>query len=118
MSDLRELRQQPEPFRTRPDEPDPVRAFTGYFNGNHNLDLYRAQLVRYKWNDAWQAWMMPDPCWGVTLCDHDAYPYRWVGNLANPNSGSPSYKPEVADMRLCQACEKVLKEMNYQGHPL
>lgn len=109
MSDLRELGTAPEPYRTRADEPEPIRVFTGYFNGNQHLSMYRAHLVRYKWHKGWNGWFMPDSCWGVSLCDRDAYPYRWKGLLAHPQSGSESYVPEVADMELCRACEKVLE---------
>ncbi len=113
MTDLREYgRRLPDPFRTRPDEPDPLRAFTGYTNGRTDPALYRAHLLRYTWHtwgDGSGEWMYPDSCWGATLCSRDAYPRRWRGGvdliLGGPEAGE-SYVPEVADMRLCDACAR------------
>jgi hypothetical protein len=106
VSNLRELRSAPEPFRTRPDEPEPVRAFTGYFNGRRDPKLYRACLVRHGYHEHY-GWCWPDTTWGVSLCDRDAYPYRWHGLIAQYGEYAV---PEVADMELCSACARVLQE--------
>lgn len=109
MSDLRHSRTRPESFRLRPDEPEPIRAITGWVNGNTKLGLYRAHLIRFSWDEKLGGWFFPDLCWGVSLCDMDAYPLRWCGGedfIRNPDS--EHYIPEVADMELCMACEEVL----------
>ena len=100
------LRNVPEPFRTRPDEPDPLRAFTGFSNGRQELSLYRACLVRFRWVEG-EGWYWPDTAWGASLCDHDAYPRRWHGLIAQHGECAI---PEVADMELCAACSRVLRE--------
>jgi hypothetical protein len=112
MSNLRELGRAPEPLRTRPDEPDPIRAFTGYFNGQRDPNLYRAHLIRYPWHERWNVWVHPDATWAVSLCDRDAYPYRWRGGVdlvPGGDEAGESYVPEVADMKLCAACERALR---------
>ena len=100
------LRGTPEPFRTRPDEPEPLRAFTGFSNGRQELSLYRACLVRSRWVKR-DGWYWPDLTWGVSLCGRDAYPRRWHGLVAQHGEHAV---PEVAAMDLCAACARVLRE--------
>ena len=87
--------------RKKSQEPEPIRAFTGWMNGNRNPDLYRACLIRWRWESRWNQWSRPDTCWGVSLCDENAYPHRWYGLIAEHGE---YHLPEVAQLEICAAC--------------
>lgn len=92
----------------QPEEPAPVRAFTGWTNGNTDPTRYRAHLVRYEWSVKGGYWTTPDSSWSWSLCERQAYPRRWITELFHPDS--IMHTPELSTMTLCAACARTVAE--------